>query len=292
MDFKGKFAALQTQFESAMQQLVPSAGTRPERLHAAMRYSLEAGGKRLRPVLTLAVADLYGRKAGALPAAVAIECIHTYSLIHDDLPAMDDDDMRRGRPTCHRQFDEATAILAGDALLTHSFLLLARSYREDTALAAALISEIAHAGGSTKLIGGQMEDLLAEGSDATSEQIEFIHEGKTAALIVASIAAGGLVGGASDQELDTLRSFGRHLGLAFQMVDDILDATATSEALGKTAGKDAEAKKATVVGIHGLDQARKLAAESSAAARAACSELPGDTSFLLALVDSMANRTS
>lgn len=292
MDFKGKFSALQTQFESAMDQLVPSAKTRPARLHAAMRYSLEAGGKRLRPVLTLAVADLYGQRAGALPAAVALELIHTYSLIHDDLPAMDDDDLRRGRPTCHRQFDEATAILAGDALLTHAFFLLARSYREDARLASALISEIAHASGSTKLIGGQMEDVLAEGSDASREQIEFIHEGKTAALITAALVAGGLVGGAPDRELDVLRSFGRHLGLAFQMVDDILDATATSETLGKTAGKDAQSKKATVVGMDGLDQARKLARESSAAARNACSKLPGDTSFLLALVDSMANRTS
>jgi geranylgeranyl pyrophosphate synthase len=257
-----------------------------------MRYSLQAGGKRLRPVLVLATARLYGaQEDAALPAAVAIECLHTYSLIHDDLPCMDNDDLRRGRPTAHRQFDEATALLAGDALLTHAFALLAENYAGQPALAGALTRELAAAAGSRRLIGGQMEDLLAEKRAATVADLEFIHLNKTAAMIEASLVLGGLVGGADAAAVAMLREVGRHLGLAFQIIDDILDATADSSTLGKTAGKDAKAGKTTFVKLHGLTVSRQLAKEHSTTACAALRRLQGDTTFLLALVEAMAARS-
>lgn len=291
-DFKAKLADLQQSVAEALHRLLPPATTRPSRLHQAMRYSVQAGGKRLRPALTLAAADMYGVRAAAEAAAVAIECIHTYSLIHDDLPPMDDDDMRRGRPTCHRQFDEATAILAGDALLTYAFQLLAENYAANPRLAVALVREISHAAGSTSLVGGQMEDILAEGTRGTAAQIAFIHEGKTAALLTAAVVAGGLVGGAPASDLAALRQFGRHLGLAFQMVDDLLDATASTADLGKTAGKDAQAAKSTVVAVDGPESARQLAAEHTRSAMAALQPLTRDTSFLSELVQSLENRSS
>ncbi len=293
MDFPSELRRQAAVVERGLDQYLPPAGTRPARLHEAMRYSLQAGGKRLRPVLVLATADLFAAQPGAaLPAAVAIECLHTYSLIHDDLPCMDNDDLRRGRPTAHRQFDEATALLAGDALLTHAFALLAESYAAQPALAHALIRELAAAAGSRRLIGGQMEDLLAEERDATPDELEFIHLNKTAAMIEAALVLGGLVGGADAAAITTLRRAGHELGLAFQIMDDVLDATADSATLGKTPGKDAKAGKTTFVKLHGLAESRQLAQAHSAAARAAFRELPGDTAFLFALVDSMAIRTS
>ncbi|MBL9214879.1 MAG: polyprenyl synthetase family protein [Opitutaceae bacterium] len=294
MDFTAQLQAYRNRVERGLADLVPPAATRPARLHAAMRYSLEAGGKRLRPVLVLAAADLFGaREADALPAAVAIECLHTYSLIHDDLPCMDNDDLRRGRPTAHRQFDEATALLAGDALLTLAFQLVARHYAALPAVCAALTREIADAAGSEQLIGGQMEDLLAESrADATAAELEFIHLNKTAAMLRAALAAGGLCAGAGPAELELLRRAGRHLGLAFQIVDDILDATADSATLGKTAGKDARAGKTTYVKVHGLAASRGHARAQSEAAIAALRALPGDTAFLVALVENMAVRAS
>lgn len=275
-----------------MDRLLPAAQTRPARLHSAMRYSLEAGGKRLRPVLALAAAELWGRRDDALPASVALECVHTYSLIHDDLPAMDNDDLRRGRPTCHKAFDEPTAILAGDALLTFAFSLLAENYAARPALAAALVRELGRAAGSTLLVGGQMEDIEAEKTPATREQVEFIHAGKTAAMVEVSLVAGGLVGGAGAAEVETLRRLGHELGIAFQVIDDVLDATATSAALGKTAGKDAKSEKATMVRVLGLDGARTRAAAHTAAALAEVGKLPGDTAFLRALVASLLDRKS
>lgn len=293
MDFSSEFRRRTAIVEQGLDQFLPPATTRPARLHEAMRYSLQAGGKRLRPVLVLAAAELFeARPAAALPAAVAIECLHTYSLIHDDLPCMDNDDLRRGRPTAHRQFDEATALLAGDALLTHSFALLAESYAAEPALAHALIRELAAAAGSRRLIGGQMEDLLAEKKTAAPAELEFIHLNKTAAMIEAALVLGGLVGGADPAALNTLRRVGHELGLAFQIVDDVLDATADSVTLGKTAGKDAKAGKTTFVKLHGLEASRRLAEEHSAAAAAALRGLPGDKAFLLGLVVSMAARTA
>jgi geranylgeranyl pyrophosphate synthase len=294
MDFAAELNRLIARIERGIDQLVPPADTRPARLHQAMRYSLQAGGKRIRPVLVLAAAEHFGAKDdSALPAAVAIECLHTYSLIHDDLPCMDDDDLRRGRPAAHRAFDEATALLAGDALLTHAFALLATGDAAHSALAQASTRELAEAAGSRRLIGGQMEDLLAEKNpDATAADLEFIHLNKTAAMIEAALVLGGLAGGAGEPELAALRSAGRHLGLAFQILDDVLDATADSATLGKTAGKDAKAGKATIVKLHGHDASRHLAREHTAAARSALDPLPGDKSFLIALIASMAARSS
>ncbi len=323
MDFAAELKRHVATVERGLDLHLPPATTRPARLHTAMRYSLEAGGKRLRPVLVLATAELFGTAAAAeskienqkskipdpLPAAVAIECVHTYSLIHDDLPCMDNDDLRRGRPTAHKQFDEPTALLAGDALLTHAFGLIAESYAAAPTLAHALIRELADAAGSRRLVGGQMEDLLAEKkADATPDELEFIHLNKTAAMIEAAFVMGGLVGlGARPSsvargetlrpgavalpaELATLRRAGRNLGLAFQVIDDILDATADTATLGKTAGKDAKADKTTFVKLYGIDASRRIAAELTAQALAALHELPGDPAFLHALVQSMAVR--
>ena len=293
MDFTAKLDARIALARQGIDLYLPPATTRPARLHEAMRYAMQAGGKRLRPVLALTAASLRGNPLhDPLPAATAIECVHSYSLIHDDLPCMDNDDMRRGRPSTHRQFDEATALLAGDALLTHAFLLLSTHYATDAGLARALVRELACAAGSEQLVGGQMEDLLAAKDTAvTNDQLEYIHLGKTAALIRASLVMGGLCGGFLDAgELGTLRALGRELGLAFQIVDDILDATADSATLGKTAGKDAQSGKATSVSLHGLGAARRQAAERTQAALAAIEKLPGDTAFLRQLAATMLER--
>ncbi len=292
MDFSSELKRHVARVERGLDLHVPRATTRPARLHTAMRYSLEAGGKRLRPVLVLAAAELFGaQEDAALPAAVAIECVHTYSLIHDDLPCMDNDDLRRGRPTAHKQFDEATALLAGDALLTHAFALLATAYAARPALAQALVRELADAAGSARLIGGQMEDLLAEKkADATADELDFIHLNKTAAMLEASLVMGGLVGGAAAPELAALRDTGRHLGLAFQIVDDVLDATADTKTLGKTAGKDAKAGKATYVKLHGIEASRKLAGEQTAQALKSLAQLRRDDVFLRELIEQMGRR--
>ena len=298
MDFAGELKRYVAAVEQGIDHHLPAASTRPSRLHGAMRYSLEAGGKRLRPVLVLAAADLFREREGAatarptaIPAAVAIECVHTYSLIHDDLPCMDNDDLRRGRPTAHKAFDEATALLAGDALLTHAFALVATAYATDASLVQALVAELGDAAGSRRLIGGQMEDLLAEKkANATTDELEFIHLNKTAAMIEAALVMGGMVGGAAAAEQTRLRQAGRGVGLAFQIIDDILDATADTATLGKTAGKDAKADKTTYVKLHGIDASRRMAREHSEAASAALRSLPGNTHFLTALVESMVTR--
>jgi geranylgeranyl diphosphate synthase type II len=298
MDFAAELKRLVARVETGLDRHLPPADARPARLHAAMRYSLQAGGKRLRPVLVLASAELFRPVATSvsewtdpLPAAVAIECLHTYSLIHDDLPCLDNDDLRRGRPTAHKQFDEATALLAGDALLTHAFALLAEAYAGRPVLAHALIRELADAAGSRRLIGGQMEDLLAEKkTDATADELEFIHLNKTAAMIEAALVMGGLIGQANEDDLNSLRLAGRHLGLAFQITDDILDMTADTATLGKTAGKDAKADKTTYVKLHGLEKSRALATEHTDRTLAALRSLPGNAAFLNALVESMAQR--
>jgi geranylgeranyl diphosphate synthase type II len=303
MDFSNKLTGLAARVETALDALVPApaAGDQPgpARIQAAMRHSLRAGGKRLRPVLALAAAELGGGPpaiALALPAALALECVHTYSLVHDDLPCMDDDDLRRGQPTCHRAFDEATALLAGDALLAQAFLILSRDYAARPELGLRLTRELSEAASALRLVGGQMQDLLAERAPDTgpaageAEALRFIHLNKTAALIEASLVSGGLVGGLADPDLESLRHAGRHLGLAFQIIDDVLDATAESAALGKTAGKDARAGKTTYVSLHGLEQARQLARLETEAARAAFGRLPGDTRFLLALADRILQR--
>jgi geranylgeranyl pyrophosphate synthase len=294
MELAAELQLLVSRVEAGIESLLPAADEPSARLHAAMRYSMQAGGKRLRPVLVLAASRLFepARAADPLPAAVAVECVHTYSLVHDDLPCMDDDDMRRGRPTAHRAFDEATALLAGDALLTRAFAILAESYRASPALAASLVAELAGAAGSRRLIGGQMEDLLAErAGGADPRLLTFIHLNKTAAMIESSLAMGAMCGGAPEAAVGALRAAGRELGVAFQIVDDILDATSDSATLGKTAGKDARAGKATYVSVHGLDGARRMARERSDSAVAALRGLPGDPGFLAALAESLVGRT-
>jgi len=290
MNFAEQLAGYIARVEKGLEQHLPGASERPARLHEAMRYAAQGGGKRLRPVMTLAAAEVFGiTNDAALPAAIAVECIHTYSLVHDDLPCMDNDDLRRGRATTHKAFDEATALLAGDALLTHAFFLLAENYSGE--LARNLIRELSDAAGSRRLIGGQMEDLLAEKkADATQDELDFIHLNKTAAMIEASLVLGGLVGRANEDDLGSLRLAGRHLGLAFQIIDDILDATADTATLGKTAGKDAKADKTTYVKLHGLDRARQLATEQTEKAVTAFSNLPNDAAFLVELTRQLTSR--
>ena len=252
-----------------LDRLVPSETTPPEQLHRAMRYSLLAGGKRLRPSLTLAAGEALGADTDDLmPAACAIEMIHTYSLIHDDLPAMDDDDLRRGRPTCHKAFGEAVAILAGDALLTQAFRVLsADAPHRDAERQVRVIREIATAAGSVDaLIGGQIADIESEGKNVDASTLEYIHRSKTGAMITSSVVVGAIIAGASEEQIDKLRAYGERIGLAFQIADDILDVTSTSEQLGKTPGKDQAANKATYPAIHGIDastaRARQLVDEA------------------------------
>jgi geranylgeranyl diphosphate synthase type II len=237
--------------------LVPSESVAPERLHRAMRYSLMAGGKRLRPILVLASGEAFDASTDDLmPAACAFEMIHTYSLIHNDLPAMDNDDLRRGMPTCHKAFDEATAILAGDALLTQAFRVLAADApHRHPERHIRVIREIATAAGTVDgMIGGQMADIENEGKPIDEATLETIHRSKTGALISAPVVVGGIIAGANEPELDKLRAYGQRIGLAFQIADDILDVTSTSEQLGKTAGKDITAHKATYPALHGIEK--------------------------------------
>jgi geranylgeranyl diphosphate synthase, type II len=243
-------------------RLLPAEDEAPETIHQAMRYSIFAGGKRLRPILAIATGEVFGAEERELmPAACALEMIHTYSLIHDDLPAMDNDQWRRGRPTCHVKFGEAIAILAGDALLTQAFLTLAGYETTNLDRKIRVISEVARAAATTRaLIGGQVLDIESEGKQITSEQLEAIHRAKTGALIRCSVQIGAILGNANESQLNLLTKYGEKAGLAFQVADDLLDETATSEELGKTAGKDAASQKATYTALYGLNGAREMAA--------------------------------
>jgi geranylgeranyl diphosphate synthase type II len=253
--------------ESELDRLTPLAETRPSTLHQAMRHSLFAGGKRIRPILFCAAAQAVGHSEGAPEPACSLELVHTYSLIHDDLPALDDDDFRRGQPTCHKVFGEATAILAGDSLLTLAFQVLAHSERCSSAVRVAMIAELSKASGTVDgMIGGQMEDLEAEGKTVEEERLHYIHRSKTGALINASVRMGGIFAGASPDELSNLTDYGQAIGTAFQIVDDILDVEGTSESLGKTPGKDAEQQKATFPALYGLERSKELTLEQLAAA--------------------------
>jgi geranylgeranyl diphosphate synthase type II len=248
----------------------------PLRLGAAMRYSVMAGGKRLRPVLCLMAAEACeGDLDAALPAACALEMVHTYSLIHDDLPAMDDDDLRRGRPTCHKAFDEATAILAGDGLLTLAFEVIARHVRPAEA-ALGCVRTLAEAAGPEGMVGGQMADLQAEGrTDGTTQKLEAIHRRKTGALLLASLRMGGIVAGASEVELKALDAYGRAVGLAFQIVDDLLDVEGDEEKLGKRVGKDSGHGKWTYPAFLGIEGSRRRAEQLADEAAAALAPLDG-----------------
>lgn len=288
--FASRHGALVSMAEEALHRLTPPADARPARLHAAMRHSLDAGGKRLRPVLCLASAEAFDAKADASFAAVALECVHTYSLIHDDLPCMDDSDLRRGRPSCHKAFDEATALLAGDALLALAFELLATGYADRPALAARLVQELARTAGSRLLVGGQAEDMGGLAAGATDERLDFILAGKTAAMIGASFAMGAMTGGANEDDVGRFRRAGLAMGRAFQLVDDLLDLTADAASLGKPAGADAVNGKLTHVGLHGEAATRRLIGQLTAEAEAELRETRADCAFLVELARRMSAR--
>ncbi len=250
----------QQMVDAALQRYLPKPTVKPYTIHKAMRYSVFAGGKRLRPRLCLAAAESCGGEAAAaLPLACAVECIHTYSLIHDDLPCMDDDDLRRGMPTSHKVFGEGIAVLTGDALLTFAFELAAEALGWPRYPLKTIVQELAVAVGSRKLIAGQVVDLESEGKRVPLPLLKFIHESKTAALLRASIRLGAMSANATPARLESLSQFGTALGLAFQVIDDILDVTQSSETLGKSAGKDVTAEKATYPSVVGLEESRKAA---------------------------------
>ena len=247
-----------------LEKLLAKEDEYPQTLHKAMRYSLFAGGKRLRPVLVLAAAQAVGGEADdALNTACAFECIHTYSLIHDDLPAIDNDDLRRGRPTCHRVFGEAAAILAGDALLTLAFEMICRSETKNKEVVLKTVLEVARAAGSTGMIGGQVIDIESEGRDIPFPVLEYIHIHKTGELIRAAIRCGAIIGGASEKDLGKLTRYGEAVGLAFQVADDILDVEGTAEELGKMPGVDEKKGKATYPVLIGIVESKKRAVELS-----------------------------
>jgi geranylgeranyl diphosphate synthase type II len=258
--------------DRALERLIPAENQHPVSIHKAMRHSVFAGGKRLRPILCREAGRMV---ASSLPDGIddlgaALEMLHTYSLIHDDLPALDNDDLRRGRPTCHVAFGEAIAILAGDALQTQAYEVLAR-LRCPAEARVRIIEEIAHGTGTIEgMIGGQVVDLEAEHSKPDVKMLEYIHQAKTAALITASLVSGGLYAGGKESDIGALRSFGKQIGLAFQIIDDVLDVTQTSEQLGKTAGKDTAAEKATYPSLFGIDESMK---EADALIRGAFADL-------------------
>ncbi|HZQ25121.1 MAG TPA: farnesyl diphosphate synthase [Terriglobales bacterium] len=258
--------------DSALERLLPAETEYPFSIHKAMRHSVFAGGKRLRPILCMEAGRMIAAKLpeGIEDVGAALEMLHTYSLIHDDLPALDNDDLRRGRPTCHKVFGEAIAILAGDALQTQAYETLSR-LRCPPDVRVRIIEEIARATSTVNgMIGGQVADLEAEHSRPDAEMLDYIHRAKTAALITASVVSGGLHAGADETAVRKLRCFGQNIGLAFQIVDDVLDVTQTSEQLGKTAGKDTAAEKVTYPALFGIDESLKKA---DALVDAACGQL-------------------
>lgn len=249
--------------DAALERLLPPVTQRPAKIHEAMRHSVFAGGKRLRPILVMESARMV---IGGLPDGVdelgaAIEMLHTYSLIHDDLPALDNDDLRRGRPTCHVAFGEATAILAGDALQTYAYEVMAK-LRTTAEAKVQIIDEVSHATGTIDgMIGGQVLDLEAEHTHADAATVEYIHRSKTGALITACVVAGGLYAGADLAQVQRIREYGKAAGLAFQIIDDVLDVTQTSEQLGKTAGKDTKTEKSTWPSLYGVEKSIEMADE-------------------------------
>ncbi|MCG2659147.1 MAG: polyprenyl synthetase family protein [Kiritimatiellae bacterium] len=283
---------------TALDQRLPAETERPAALHKAMRYSVFAGGKRLRPVLCLAAAEAIGpanagglANATALTAALAIEILHTYTLIHDDLPCMDDDTLRRGQPTLHIVAGEANAILAGDALLTLAFEWLAEVRAPPPYPPNQLSLELARAAGSRGVVGGQAEDLAAEGRAADPDTVDYIHRHKTAALLRASVRMGGIAAGAGNRALAVLTAYGDAIGLAFQIADDILNETSTAATLGKTAGSDRQRGKMTFITVHGLERARTRAEQLKQDALAVLDSLPGATEPLAALARFITERT-
>ena len=278
--------------DEALERLLPAADQYPSSIHRAMRHSVFAGGKRLRPILCMEAAMMV---EGCVPVGVeelgaALEMLHTYSLIHDDLPALDNDDLRRGLPTCHKAFGEATAILAGDALQTYAYEVLSKLQCPAEARVA-IIGEIAHATGTIGgMIGGQVMDLEAEHTKADAQTLEYIHRSKTGALLTASVVTGGMYAEADDSQIANLREFGQNIGLAFQIVDDVLDVTQTSEQLGKTAGKDTATEKVTYPALFGIEASLKMADELVAKADAALASFGDEAAALRELAHFLVER--
>jgi geranylgeranyl diphosphate synthase, type II len=283
-----EYIALQQQrVDAALHRWVPAEPVDPPGIHKAMRYSLFAGGKRIRPLLAIAAAEaVCDLPGGVEDAACSLELIHTYSLIHDDLPALDNDDLRRGRPTCHKVFGDAMAILAGDALLTLAFEVLARLEGVDAERRIRLVEELARASGTVGgMIGGQVNDIEGEGKHPTAALLESIHRAKTGALLRASVRMGAIYARASADQLDALTRFGEHAGLAFQIVDDVLDVEQPSEKLGKTAGKDAAQHKITFPAVYGLEASKQMAEAERVAAHVALQCFDDRAGRLKELVD-------
>jgi geranylgeranyl diphosphate synthase type II len=290
-DLNAYLAASTEAVNRALDHFLPSEKTKPATIHQAMRYSLFAGGKRMRPALLLAASQACGgSQKDALPLACAVECIHTYSLIHDDLPAMDNDDFRRGKPTNHKVFGEGIAVLAGDALLTQAFEIAAQCRKFPRYPHDQIVLEIARAAGSLQLVGGQVADLEGENKRLSVAELRYIHERKTSALLCCAVRLGGMSANCTPAKLTALTDFGYHVGLAFQVIDDILDVTQTSEKLGKTAGKDIAVQKATYPSIVGLEKSRKIAAQLTAKAFAALKPFQGHAVALEALAGFLLKR--
>jgi geranylgeranyl diphosphate synthase type II len=287
-------AARQKAVDAALDRWVPPESANPSTIHRAMRYSLFAGGKRIRPLLAIAAAEaVSAAPAGIESAACALELIHTYSLIHDDLPALDNDDLRRGRPTCHKVFGDAMAILAGDALLTLAFEVLSKLENVDACRRVELIRELATAAGTVGgMIGGQVNDLEGEGQVPTAPLLDSIHRAKTSALLRASVRMGAIYAGADPGQLAALTGFGEHVGLAFQIVDDVLDVEQSSEALGKTAGKDAAQKKITFPAVYGIERSREMAEQERLEAHRALQSLDDRAERLRELADLIVRRNA
>ena len=291
MELKAYLKARQKEVDRALDRFLPKQSARPATIHKAMRYSLFAGGKRLRPILRVAAADACGGETkAALPLAAAVECIHTYSLIHDDLPSMDNDDLRRGRPTCHKVFGEGIAVLAGDALLTIAFEIATHAEPTRRYPLRDILRELAIGAGSRKLIAGQVADLEGEGQPIGRAGLRYIHENKTAAMLTTSVRLGAMSANASGRQLMAITKFGGALGLAFQVIDDILDVTQTSEKLGKSAGKDVAAEKATYPAVIGLEASRREAQRLTQEASAALTPLGSRADTLRAIASYLLER--
>jgi geranylgeranyl diphosphate synthase type II len=287
-------SAQQKTVDAALERWVPAETENPATIHRAMRYSLFAGGKRIRPLLAIAAAEaISDAPVGIESAACVLELIHTYSLIHDDLPALDNDDLRRGRPTCHKVFGDAMAILAGDSLLTLAFEVLAKLEGVDAERRISLVRELATASGTVGgMIAGQVNDIEGEGKFPTTQLLDSIHRAKTGALLRASVRMGGIYACATGRQLAALSSYGEHIGLAFQIVDDVLDVEQSSEALGKTAGKDAQQKKITFPAVYGLERSREMAEEERQAAHLALAEFDERGERLKQLADKIVRRST
>ena len=290
-DLEKFFAEASLAVDKTLDEIIPSEETAPKRLYEAIRWSIFAGGKRFRPALVLAVGRTFGAdENNLLKTASAIEMIHTYSLIHDDLPAMDDDDLRRGRLTCHKKFDESTAILAGDILQSLAFQAIAEDENLSDKIRVKLISELAQS--AAKMVDGQQLDLEAEGKKVSIGELENIHQNKTGAMISVSARSGAIIAGASETELEAITIYAEKLGLLFQITDDLLDVTQTTEMLGKTAGKDERAEKATYPSFYGLEETRDLAKKVYSEAIEGLSKIEKDTDLLENLADFILNRKS